>query len=78
MPLPAGAKLGPYEILAPIGAGGMGEAYKARDPRLGRDVERHPMVTPTLQSAIAEPLRASPRWPRLAALMNLPKETEIS
>src|SRR5580692_5520326 len=38
MPLPAGAKLGPYEILAPIGAGGMGEVYRARDYRLGRDV----------------------------------------
>ena len=34
----AGAKLGPYEIVAPIGAGGMGEVYRARDPRLGRDV----------------------------------------
>jgi len=33
-----GAKLGPYEILAPIGAGGMGEVYKARDPRLHREV----------------------------------------
>src|SRR5258707_14405877 len=33
-----GTKLGPYEILAPIGAGGMGEGYRARDPRLGRDV----------------------------------------
>jgi serine/threonine protein kinase len=33
-----GAKLGPYEIVAPIGAGGMGEVYRARDPRLGRDV----------------------------------------
>jgi serine/threonine protein kinase len=33
-----GARLGPYEILAPIGAGGMGEVYRARDTRLGRDV----------------------------------------
>ena len=34
----AGAKLGPYEILAPLGAGGMGEVYRARDMRLKRDV----------------------------------------
>src|SRR5437868_3695286 len=38
MPLSIGAKLGPYEILAPIGKGGMGEVYRAHDPRLGRDV----------------------------------------
>src|SRR6202030_2009653 len=38
MPLSAGDKLGPYEILASIGAGGMGEVYRARDPRLNRDV----------------------------------------
>jgi hypothetical protein len=38
MPLAAGSRLGPYEIRAPIGAGGMGEVYRARDPRLGRDV----------------------------------------
>jgi eukaryotic-like serine/threonine-protein kinase len=38
MPLTAGSKLGPYEILAQIGAGGMGEVYRARDARLGRDV----------------------------------------
>src|SRR5580658_7515081 len=38
MPLSVGDKLGPYEILAPLGAGGMGEVYRARDPRLNRDV----------------------------------------
>ena len=38
MPLSVGDKLGPYEILAPIGAGGMGEVYRARDARLSRDV----------------------------------------
>src|SRR5271170_5940693 len=38
MPLSAGDKLGPYEIIAPIGAGGMGEVYKARDTRLDRMV----------------------------------------
>jgi serine/threonine protein kinase/Tol biopolymer transport system component len=38
MPLPAGSKLGPYQILAQIGAGGMGEVFRARDARLGRDV----------------------------------------
>src|ERR1044071_324307 len=38
MPLAPGTRLGPYEILAPIGAGGMGEVYRARDPRLNRDV----------------------------------------
>src|SRR5436190_17563204 len=38
MPLSPGDKLGPYEVLAPIGAGGMGEVYKARDTRLERTV----------------------------------------
>jgi serine/threonine-protein kinase len=36
--LRAGSRLGPYEIVAPLGAGGMGEVYRARDPRMGRDV----------------------------------------
>src|SRR6202049_2962934 len=38
MPLSIGDRLGPYEVLAPIGKGGMGEVYRARDPRLNRDV----------------------------------------
>src|SRR5262245_24914736 len=38
MPLTAGAKLGPYAIVGPLGAGGMGEVYRAVDPRLEREV----------------------------------------
>src|SRR5712664_2017356 len=38
MTLAAGDRLGPYEIAAPIGSGGMGEVFRARDTRLGRDV----------------------------------------
>src|SRR5262245_2306014 len=38
MPLAAGSRVGPYEIVSPLGAGGMGEVYRGRDTRLGRDV----------------------------------------
>src|SRR5271157_5385285 len=38
MPLSSGDKLGPYEIVAPLGAGGMGQVYRARDTKLNRDV----------------------------------------
>jgi serine/threonine protein kinase len=42
MPLCVGHKLGPYEIVAPIGADGMGEVYRAKDTRLGREVAVKP------------------------------------
>ena len=38
MPLVSGTKLGPYEIQSPLGTGGMGEVYRARDTRLDRSV----------------------------------------
>ena len=38
MSLASGTKLGPYDVVAPLGAGGMGEVYRARDTRLDRDV----------------------------------------
>src|ERR1700685_4286595 len=38
MPLSAGTRFGPFEVLAPLGAGGMGEVYRARDTKLNRDV----------------------------------------
>jgi hypothetical protein len=52
MALAPGTRLGPYEILSPLGAGGMGEVYRARDPRLGRDVA----IKMVLSSAADDPL----------------------
>jgi len=70
MPLVVGAKLGPYEILSAIGAGGMGEVYRARDPRLGRDVAIK--VLPTALSADVERLQRFEQEARATAHLNHP------
>jgi eukaryotic-like serine/threonine-protein kinase len=63
MTLAAGTKLGPYEIVAPLGAGGMGEVYRARDTRLGRDVAikilpQHLASTPEVRQRFEREARA--------------------
>src|ERR1700681_907544 len=75
MSLTPGSRLGPYEILAPIGAGGMGEVYRARDPRLGRDVAVK--VLPASYSADPERLRRFEQEARAAGMLNHPNITAV-
>jgi len=70
MPLTPGARLGPYEIIALIGAGGMGEVYRASDPRLGREVAIK--VLPKDFSADPERLRRFEQEARAASALNHP------
>ena len=70
MPLTAGLHLGPYEILSPLGAGGMGEVYRARDPRLGREVAIK--VLPAAFSVDPERLHRFEQEARAAAALNHP------
>ncbi|MBI4477667.1 MAG: serine/threonine protein kinase, partial [Acidobacteria bacterium] len=64
MPLASGARLGPYEVIAPIGAGGMGEVYRARDTRLNRTVALKILppeliTTPDVRSRFEQEARAA-------------------
>ena len=70
MPLGPGARLGPYEILSAIGAGGMGEVYRARDSRLARDVAIK--VLPSGLSSDPERLARFEQEARAAAALNHP------
>src|ERR1039458_5686152 len=70
MAVAAGSKLGPYEILGPLGAGGMGEVYRARDPRLGREVAIK--VLPAGYSTDSERLRRFEQEARATAALNHP------
>src|SRR5215510_2017612 len=70
MSLGPGTRLGPYEIVAPIGAGGMGEVYRARDPRLGREVAIK-VLSATL-SIDPERLQRFEQEARAAAALNHP------
>jgi eukaryotic-like serine/threonine-protein kinase len=75
MSLSPGTRLGPYEILAPIGAGGMGEVYRAKDPRLGRDVAIK--VLPASFSADPDRLRRFEQEARAAGVLNHPNITAV-
>src|SRR4051812_14255778 len=70
MVLSAGARLGSYEIVSLLGSGGMGEVYRARDPRLGRDVAIK--VLPAAFAADPDRLRRLEREARAAAALNHP------
>ena len=70
MTLTAGTRLGPYEVLGPIGAGGMGEVYRAHDPRLDRHVAIK--VLPALLAADPDRVRRFEQEARAVGRLNHP------
>ena len=68
MPLSAGARLGPYEIVSPLGVGGMGEVWRARDTKLGREVALK--ILPSLFAADPDRLARFRREAQLLAALN--------
>src|SRR5690348_16761548 len=75
MPLVSGTRLGPYEVLGPLGAGGMGEVYKARDTKLRRSVAVK--VLPAAVSQDPERLARFEREARVLASLNHPNIAQI-
>src|SRR5215475_9823229 len=75
MALPVGTRLGPYEIVGPIGAGGMGEVYRARDERLKRDVAIK--VLPASFSSDPDRLRRFEHEAQAAGGLNHPNITAV-
>src|SRR6202162_3630895 len=75
MPLVLGTKLGPYEIVSPLGAGGMGEVYRARDTKLGRDVALK--VLPAAFAQDAERMARFHREAQVLASLNHPNIAAI-
>jgi Tol biopolymer transport system component len=75
MPLAAGTRVGPYEIVGAIGAGGMGEVYRARDTRLGRDVALK--VLPEAFASDAERMGRFEREAKVLASLNHPNIASI-
>src|SRR5438093_13155487 len=70
MALVVGTHLGPYEVISPLGAGGMGEVYRARDTRLGREVAIK--VLPAAFSQDADRLRRFEQEARAVGMLNHP------
>jgi eukaryotic-like serine/threonine-protein kinase len=75
MPLTLGMRLGPYEVLAPLGAGGMGEVYRARDTKLGREVSIK--VLPAALARDPERLARFEREAKVLASLNHPNIAQI-
>ena len=75
MPLATGTKLGPYEIQSPLGAGGMGEVYRATDTKLRRDVALK--VLPEAFARDAERMARFEREAQVLAALNHPQIASI-
>ena len=75
MPVSAGTRLGPYEVLAPIGAGGMGEVYRAKDTKLDREVAIK--ILPAALAQDPERLARFEREAKVLASLNHPNIAQI-